>query len=169
MKSNLKHIALILLCAIFITPLKAQDMITIKVKADLTQSHGRSIVNARNHHLIIDSPPPLGGPNEEINPIEILLSALGSCSVLVSEKVAQELDIPLTNASAIVEGELDPRGVKGEDVNPRIQVFRVKLTLTGVSQEQADKLTDAIKKRCPVYTTLERSAPIELEVELKEE
>lgn len=169
MKSTFKHIPLILLCANFITPLKAQDMITIKAKADLTESNGRSIVNARNHHLIIDSPPPLGGPNEEINPIEILLSALGSCSVLVQEKVAQELKIPLKGASAIVEGDLDPRGVKGEDVNPRIQVFRVKLTLTGVSQEEANKLTDAIKKRCPVYTTLERSAPIELEVELKEE
>lgn len=153
----------------FTTPLISQNLVTVKVNADLYESNGRSTINARNHYLIIDSPPPLGGPNEEINPIEILLSALGSCGVLVSEKVAQELEIPLKDASATVEGDLDPRGVKGEDVNPRIQVFRVKLTLTGVSQEEANKLTDAIKKRCPVYTTLERSAPIELEVELKKE
>lgn len=169
MKRIIHHSTILLGLLILVTPSISQDMITIKVKADLTESNGRSIVNARNHHLIIDSPPPLGGPNEEVNPIEILLSALGSCGVLVSEKVAQELDIPLTKASATVEGELDPRGVKGEDVNPRIQVFRVKLTLTGVSQEQANKLTDAIRKRCPVYATLERSAPIELEVELKNE
>ncbi len=80
---------------------------------------------------------------------------------------AQELNIPLKAASATVEGTLDPRGVKGEDVNPRIQGFKINLSLTGVSQEDAKKLTDAIKKRCPVYTTLERSAPIELEVILK--
>ena len=169
MKSNFKYIALLLLCAMFITPLKAQNMITIKGKADLTESNGRSIVNARNHHIIIDAPPPLDGPNEEINPIEILLSSLGSCGVLVSDKVAREMKMPLKGASATVEGDLDPRGVKGEDVNPRIQIFRMKLTLTGVSKAEADKLVAAIKTRCPVYTTLERSAPIELEVELKEE
>lgn len=153
---------------VFITiPLFSQNLVTVKINADLTETPGRSIVNARNHYLILDSPPPLGGPNEEINPIEILLSALGSCAVLVSEKVAQELEIPLKDASAVVEGELDPRGVQGEDVDPRIQIFRVNLTLTGVSQEEADKLSGAIKKRCPVYTTLERSAPIELETELK--
>jgi uncharacterized OsmC-like protein len=149
------------------SPLISQDLITIKINSELSQSNGRSIVNARNHFLIVDSPPPLGGPNEEINPIEMLLSALGSCGVLVSDKVARELDIPLKNASATVEGILDPRGVKGEDINPRIQEFKIKLTLTGVSKKQANKLADAIKKRCPVYTTLERSAPIELEVELK--
>jgi len=147
----------------------SQDLVTIKVDAELSESDGRSIVNARNHYLIIDSPPPLGGPNEEVNPIEILLSALGSCGVLVSEKVAHELDISLKGASATVEGKLDPRGVKGEDVNPRIQEFNIKLTLVGVSQEEANKLADAIKKRCPVYTTLERSAPINLELELKNE
>ncbi len=151
------------------TPLISQDLATISIDAELSESEGRSIVNARNHYLIIDSPPPLGGPNEEVNPIEILLSALGSCGVLVSEKVAQELDIPLKAASATVEGKLDPRGVRGEDVNPRIQEFKVKLTLTGVSQEEADKLTDGIRTRCPVYTTLERSAPIELELELVKE
>jgi len=153
----------------FSTQLLSQDLVTIKINAELSESEGRSIANARNHYLIIDSPPPLGGPNEEINPIEILLSALGSCGVLVSEKVAQELDIPLQGASTTVEGKLDPRGVKGEDVNPRIQEFNIKLTLTGVSQEEANKLVDAIKKRCPVYTTLERSAPINLELELKNE
>ena len=151
------------------TQLLGQDLVTIKINAELSESDGRSMVNARNHYLIVDSPPPLGGPNEEINPIEILLSALGSCGVLVSEKVAQELNIPLKGASTTVEGKLDPRGVKGEDVNPRIQEFNIKLTLTGVSQEEAYKLTNAIKKRCPVYTTLERSAPINLEVELKKD
>jgi len=153
----------------FSTQAFSQDLVTIKIDAELSESYGRSIVNARNHYLIIDSPPPLGGPNEEINPIEILLSALGSCGVLVSERVAQELDLPLKGASATVEGKLDPRGVKGEDVNPRIQEFNINLALTGVSQEEANKLVDAIKKRCPVYTTLERSAPINLELELKNE
>ena len=169
MKRQIFYFTILIGLLSFSTQLISQDLVTIKIDADLSEFDGRSIVNARNHYLIIDSPPPLGGPNEEVNPIEILLSALGSCGVLVSDKVAKELDIPLKDASATVEGKLDPRGVKGEDVNPRIQEFNIKLTLTGVSPEEANKLTDAIKKRCPVYTTLERSAPINLEVELKDE
>lgn len=145
---------------------KGQKLATLKINAELTTDKGRSLVKARNHHFIIDSPPPLGGPNEAINPIEILLSSLGSCGVLVSEKVAEELAIPLIKATATVEGDLDPRGVKGEEVNPRIQVFRVKLTLTGPSEAQAKQLVEAIKSRCPVYTTLERAAPIEVTLEL---
>ena len=165
----MKQLFIIVSLLSFAMPLISQNLLAIKTDAVLSESDGRSIINARNHYLIVDSPPPLGGPNKEINPIEMLLSALGSCGVLVSEKVAQELDIPLKGAAASVEGKLDPRGVKGEGVNPRIQSFKLTLTLDGISKEEADKLTEGIKKRCPVYTTLERSAPIELEVVLIKE
>ena len=87
--------------------------------------------------------------------------------MLVSEKVAKEMNFPLTGAAATVEGDLDPRGVKGENVNPRIQAFRVNLKLEGVTKQQADQLVAAIGKRCPVYTTLERAAPIEVTVEVE--
>jgi uncharacterized OsmC-like protein len=144
----------------------AQNLATIKAEAQLSNVEGRSIVKARDHYLVVDAPPPLGGPNEAINPIEILLSALASCAVLVSERVAHEMDMSLAHASATVEGQLDPRGVKGEDVNPSLQVFRVNLQLDGPTKEQAAQLVGAIKSRCPIYTTLERSAPIEMEVSL---
>lgn len=36
----------------------------------------------------------------------------------------------------------------------------------GPTEEQAAQLVGAIKSRCPIYTTLERSAPIEMEVSL---
>lgn len=150
----------------FLTNMNAQKLATLKVSASSTDIEGRSTVSARNHHFVIDAPPPLGGPNEAINPIEILLSSLGSCGVLVAERVAEELNIPLTESSTLVEADLDPRGVKGEDINPRIQVFRVKLSMTGPTEQQAEQLVEAIRKRCPIYTTLERAAPIELEVTL---
>ena len=145
---------------------EAQDLATVSAKASMTAEPGRTVVSARNHHFIIDAPPPLGGPNEAINPIEILMSALGSCSVLVSEKVAQEKNISLQGATATVEGDLDPRGVKGADVNPRIQAFRIMLHLNGTTEAEAEALVAAIKKRCPVYTTLARSAPIDLQYTL---
>ena len=169
MKTPLRIILALLVISMITSPLDGQNLATLKVNAHLADSQGRSLVNTRNHHFIIDSPPPLGGPNEAINPIEILLSSLASCAVLVSEKVAQEMKVHLSDASVSVEGDLDPRGVKGENVNPRIQVFRVKLNLTGPSEKEAAALSEAVKTRCPIYTTLERAAPIELELELDDE
>lgn len=43
------------------------------------------------------------------------------------------------------------------------------MALTGPSQEQAESFIEAVRTRCPIDTTLERSAPIEMELELLSE
>ncbi len=78
-------------------------------------------MTARGHHFVVDSPPPLGGPNEEINPIEVLLSALATCGTFVCETAAREMDIPLNRLTVTVAGDFDPRGVCSEPLDPRIQ------------------------------------------------
>lgn len=142
----------------------SQELATATVTSRLSNQAGRAIVTARGHHVVVDSPPPLGGPNEEINPVDVLLAALATCGTFVCETVADEEDIPLEGVSVTAAGDFDPQGVCGEPVDPRMQEFRVRLSLTGPSKEQADRLGEAFKVRCPVYTTLSRAAPIELEV-----
>jgi uncharacterized OsmC-like protein len=73
------------------------------------------------------------------------------------------MGIGLTDIVATVEGEFDARGVKDGSVNPRIQVLRVKMELSGATAEQAEKLSEAFQARCPIYTTLTRAAPIEIQ------
>jgi uncharacterized OsmC-like protein len=158
--------ALILTWSFMPAQTPAQELATVRVNAQLSSVPARAIGTARTHHFVVDAPPPLGGSNEELNPIEMLLSALATCGVLVSEKVAEEMDVPLTAATADVEGDLDPRGVRGEPVDPRFQAFRVLLTLTGPTAAQADALAGAVRTRCPIYTTLERAAPIELDLQV---
>jgi uncharacterized OsmC-like protein len=131
----------------------------------LANQAGRAIVSARGHHIIVDSPPPLGGPNQELNPLDVLLAALATCGTFVIETAAKEMDIPLELVSLDAEGDFDPRGVKGmEGVDPRITEFRVKVTVFGPTREQTETLINEFKKRCPVYTTLARSAPILFEI-----
>ena len=142
----------------------SQELATASVTSRLSDQAGRAIVSARGHHVIVDSPPPLGGPNEEINPVDVLLAALATCGTFVCETVASEEGIPLEGVSVTAAGDFDPQGVCGEPVDPRMQEFRVRLDLTGPSEEQAGTLAEAFKARCPVYTTLSRAAPIELEV-----
>jgi putative redox protein len=132
----------------------------------LTGFRGRAVVSMRGHHLVVDSPLPLGGPNEEINPLELLLASLATCATFVCETAAREASIPLTEVTAHVEGEFDVRGVCGEPVDPHIQAFSVTLTLQGPDDTQAKTLVTAFQTRCPIFTTLSRAAPIDVQVRL---
>jgi uncharacterized OsmC-like protein len=140
----------------------AEGLATARVVSHLANQPGRAIVSARGNHFVIDSVPPIKGPNEERNPLDLLLGALGTCGTFVYEAAAIEMDAPLTAIKSTVEGDFDPSGVKGEPVNPRVQAFRVTMELEGASEEQAAKLAEQFEARCPIHTTLSRSAPIEI-------
>ncbi len=135
---------------------------TASVSCRLSNESGRALLAVRGQHPVVDSPPPLGGPNESPNPVELLLASLAGCAVFVCERAAQEQGIPLLGVSASVAGDFDPRGVCGEAVDPRFQGFRVRLALEGPDKAQGEALVQAFKTRCPVYATLSRAAPVEV-------
>ena len=135
---------------------------TASASCNLSNEPGRALLTVRGQHLVTDSPPPLGGPNEAANPVEVLLSALAACAVFVCERAAQEMGITLKSVSATAAGDFDPRGVCGEAFDPRFQTFRVRLVLDGPDAAQRESLLEAFKTRCPVYTTLSRAAPVDV-------
>lgn len=137
---------------------------TATVSARLSGQRGRAIVTAKGHHFIVDSPLTLGGPNEEVNPIDLLLSSLASHGAFMCERIARETSIPLKSVSMLATGSYDPRGVMGEPVDPRIQAIKLRIAFEGITVEQGQALADAYRARCPVYATLSRATPIELEV-----
>jgi uncharacterized OsmC-like protein len=143
------------------------QLATGSVTSHLTHQPGRAIVTARGHHFVVDSPAPLGGPNEEINPVDVLLSALATCGTFVCETAAQETGIPLQSIAVTAAGDFDPRGLCGEGVNPRMQAFRVRLAMSGPTEAEAEALVEAFRTRCPVFTTFTRAAPIEIEIVLE--
>ena len=123
---------------------------------------GRAIVDARSNHLVVDSPGALAGPNQEVNPLELLLGALNTCGIFIYEKAAQELGIPLDHISAVTEGDFAAQGLKDGSVNPRLRAFRMKMHMSGPSVAQANQLRAQFKLRCPIYTTLSLAAPIDI-------
>ncbi|MDP1647682.1 MAG: OsmC family protein [Rubrivivax sp.] len=135
---------------------------TASASCRLSNEPGRALLTIRGQHVVTDSPPTLGGPNEAANPVEMLLSALASCAVFVCERAAQEMGIALNAVSATAAGDFDPRGVCGEPFDPRFQGFKVRLTLDGPNEAQSEALLQAFKARCPVYTTLSRAAAVEV-------
>jgi uncharacterized OsmC-like protein len=139
-----------------------EGLTTGEVIVQLSNQPGRALATARGNHFVVDSIPPLGGPNEERNPMDLLLGSLATCGSFVYEKAAQELGIPLTGVNAAVEADFDPRGIKDGSSSPHLQAVRVAMTAEGASPEQAEQLAQAFQARCPVLTTLVRAAPITL-------
>ena len=145
----------------------AGNLVTASAHTDLSNIPGRAITSARGHHIIIDSPPTLNGPNEELNPVDVLLIALGTCATFICETAASEAGIPLQAVAVDVAGDFDPRGIRGEPVESGLQVARVRINLSGPDEDQAKFLIDSFRKRCPVYGTLSKAVPIEIDVTLK--
>ena len=135
---------------------------TASASCRLSNEPGRALLTMRAQHVVTDSPPTLGGPNEAPNPVEMLLGALAGCAAFVCERAAQELGIALTAVAVTAAGDFDPRGVCGEAVDPRFQAFKLRLALEGPDTAQREMLLQAFKTRCPVYATLSRAAPVEI-------
>lgn len=141
------------------------SLATASAGCRLSNEPGRALLAARGQHWVVDSPPPLGGPNEAPNPVEMLLGALASCAAFVCETAARESGIPLKSVVVSAAGDFDPRGVCGEAVDPRFQAVRVKLALEGLDDTQRETLLQAFRTRCPVYTTLSRAVAVEVVLE----
>lgn len=137
------------------------QLATATAFADLVRP-GRVLMSGRGNHYIYDSVPPINGPNEEVNPLDGMLASLIACGMYIYEAVAEEEHIALNHLSSSVTGELDPRGVAGADVNPRVRAFHITMNVEGPTPEQAAMMTEAVATRCPIYTTLARSAPIDV-------
>ncbi|MCB0128452.1 MAG: OsmC family protein, partial [Caldilineaceae bacterium] len=135
------------------------QLATATVKADLVRP-GRVLMSARGNHWVYDSVPPINGPNEEVNPLDGMLSALIGCGMYIYEAVGIEEGITTDNLSATVTGQLDGRGVAGANVNPRVRAFDVTMNVDGPTADEAAMMVEAFSQRCPIYTTLALSAPI---------
>ena len=65
----------------------AAALATIEV---LTEPGFLDNVHARGNHFVVDSVPPLGGPNEERNPLDLMFGSLATCGLFVFEAGAAE-------------------------------------------------------------------------------
>lgn len=126
----------------------------------------KTTVQSKQHTLVLDEPPAVGGGDEGPDPLSYLLASLAGCENIVAYMVAQEMNFDLQSMDIDVKGQLDPLGMRGE---PGVQVFfeKVWFQATVSTSESAERLAELKEKtdaRCPVLTMM-KAAGIELETE----
>ncbi|RDB47157.1 OsmC family protein [Tsukamurella tyrosinosolvens] len=122
-----------------------------------------SVTTARQHTLVVDEPPTLGGDDTAINPVEAYLGALLSCQVVTYRFYADKLGITIDELKLSAEGDLDVRGFFGldETVRPGFTAVRVIVDITGPdSAERYRELTDTVDAHCPVLDLTQNPTPV---------
>ena len=109
-------------------------------------TEGRAIVQARSNHLVTDDPatPLYNGPGEAPSSLELFLSGIVSCAVLMLERIARSEGRSLGPLRAEMEAARDPNS-PGQP--PVLDSARLTFVFTGMSREEAGQLVETFKGR----------------------
>lgn len=120
--------------------------------------------DSRGFKVILDEPENLGGTNEGMNPVELILCALGACQSIVAKAFAQKNGIELESFRVELEGDLDPAGFMGDKtVRPGFQAIRYNMYMKcDATEEKAKEFANFIEELCPVGDTLQNGVKLEL-------
>lgn len=129
-----------------------------------------TILEARDHTLVIDEPANLAGDDLGANPVEFALSALIACQVVTYRLWATKLDIEVDDIEITASGDIDTRGFFGIDdaVRPGFQGIQVQVRLSGPeSNARYLELQDAVEAHCPVQDLFANPTTVKAELILK--
>lgn len=131
------------------------SILTVKAKTTLKENVLVE-AEARGHKIIIDEPANLGGTDKGMNPVEVLLSALGACQSIVARIYAEKFEIDLQNFWVDIEGDIDTDGFLGKsDVRPGFESIRYTFHIeTTASEEKVEAYKEYIEAHCPVGDTI---------------
>ena len=109
-----------------------------------TVDYATAITTGHDHRFTADEGPELGGKDAGPAPYDLLISALGACTVITLRMYAERKQWPVTAVQA------DIQFTRGEDKTERIDRI---LRLEGADAEQKKRMAD-IAERTPVTLTL---------------
>ncbi|MBM4294289.1 MAG: hypothetical protein FJ126_05205 [Deltaproteobacteria bacterium] len=122
------------------------DLRQFEVQARSTETFGRVLCRARNHHFVVDGPVQNGCPGEAVTPGELFLSGIAACGVELMQVIAKEQQLALKSAKVAITGVIDRRHPVRPDLN-LFNAVRLQFHLQGVSDEQGARLLAAFKGR----------------------
>lgn len=119
---------------------------------------------SRDFELTIDEPRSLGGTDTAMNPVEVILSALGACQSIVARAYAGKFDVQLDDFWVEVEGELDTDGFMNKsDVRRGYSDIRYTFHIkTDAPRERVEEFIAFLEKTCPVGDTIANPVNLKL-------
>jgi uncharacterized OsmC-like protein len=107
-----------------------------------------------------------GGFAEHPRPMDYLLGALASCAQMWCLRWAAERGVRFADLGIEAESMFSWRGEYLQEVDAGINELRVAYTIAGeaITPQLAREMADTVAKRCPVFATLRRAAPIREEI-----
>lgn len=125
---------------------------------------------ARNFKVHMDEPEQLGGTDKAMNPVEMLLSALGGCLAISITAFSKAARVEIKNCKVNVVGDLDPDGFLGLNQNVRTGFSQIRYDVeleTDSSQEKVEKLMKMVEEKCPVSDTLKGVEVVQGKISIK--
>lgn len=136
---------------------------TFKATAELQKG---MVVRAksRQFEITIDEPKELGGTDTGMNPVELVLCALGACQAIVARVYAPQFGVNLEAFSIELEGDLDIDGFLNKaDVRSGFSEVRYNIHIkSDASYEKIEEFVAFIGTKCPVGDTISDSVQLVL-------
>lgn len=109
-----------------------------------------------------------GGFAEHPRPMDYLLGALASCAQMWCLRWAAERGLRFADLAIEAESMFSWRGEYLQEIDAGISELRVSYRIEGegITPQLACEMADMVAKRCPVFATLRRAAPIREEIRL---
>ena len=115
-------------------------------QAASTDTFGRVLASARNHHFVVDGPVQNGCPGEAITPAELFLTGVACCGVELVQVLAKSKAIPLGGIAVGIQGSFE----RSRPVRPDVTLFnsvRLHFRMKGVTEQQGRLLAEEFKGR----------------------
>jgi uncharacterized OsmC-like protein len=114
------------------------------------------LARSRNFEFTIDEPESLGGTDTGMNPVEVILAALGACQAIVARVYAKKFKIEFDDLWVELEGDLDTDGFMNiTDVRRGFSEIRYNIHIrTNASKDKVAEFVTFIEKTCPVGDTI---------------
>lgn len=115
-----------------------------------TVDYTTAIITGHHHQLIADEGPELGGKDAGPAPYDLLISALGACTVITLRMYAERKQWPVTRVQADIHFK------RGDD---KVESIDRVLRIEGADADQKKRMAE-IAEKTPVTLTLRRSLEI---------
>jgi len=122
---------------------------------------------SRPFELPHDEPPVILGQNRGVNPVEYLMSAVAGCVTTSFVVNAAARGIELQSVRVELDGDIDLRGLLhlDESVNPGYESIRMRFHVeSDAPRQQIEELLHYAKGRSPVFDTITRPVPVQVEI-----